>query len=49
MTNTKSEIEIIKGFTSDVLIIKESANTSEGIGEAKEENTVYNASIIYEF
>ncbi len=49
MTNTKSEIEIVKGFANDVLIIKESANTSEGIGETKEEDTIFNASIIYEF
>jgi len=49
MTNTKSEIEIVKGFTNDVLIIKESVNTSEAIGETKEENTIYNSSIIYEF
>ena len=49
MTNTKSEIEIVNGFTSDVLIIKESVNASEGIGETKKENTIYNSSIIYEF
>lgn len=49
MTNTKSEIEIVKGFANDVLIIKESVNVSEGIGETKEENTIFNASIIYEF
>lgn len=49
MTNTKSEIKIIEGFANDILIIKESAKVSEGIGETKEENTIYNASLIYEF
>lgn len=54
MRNTTAQIEIkeiqatelIKGA---VLIIKEQPVKGGGINETKEENTIYNASIVYEF
>jgi len=54
MINTTAQIEIkeiqatelIKGV---VLIIKEQPVKGGGINETKEENTIYNASIVYEF
>lgn len=50
MTNTKSEIEIIKGFKdSEVLVIKEKPCDGGGINETQEENKIYDANIIYEF
>ena len=54
MTNTTAQIEIkevqatetVKGT---VLIVKEQPVKGGGINETKEENTIYQASIIYEF
>jgi hypothetical protein len=54
MTNTTAPIEIkevqatetVKGT---VLIIKEQPVKGGGINETKEENTIYEASIVYEF
>jgi hypothetical protein len=58
MTNTKSKIEIhtveaTKSITGTVLIIKGYPEENRGggnlINETKEENTIYDASIVYEF
>ncbi len=54
MTNTKAQIEIseiqatetVKGT---VLIIKEQPVIGGGIDQTKEENTIYEAGIVYEF
>ncbi|CAB4142018.1 hypothetical protein UFOVP697_28 [uncultured Caudovirales phage] len=54
MINTKSQIEIkeivvnetIKGT---ILIVKEQNLIGGGINQTKEDNTIYEASIIYEF
>ena len=54
MTNSTAQIEIkvvqateiVKGI---VLIIKEQPVKGGGISETKEENTIYDACIIYEF
>ena len=53
MTNTKSNIEIATVSTSDfsntVVLISEQPVKGGGINETKEENTIYEASIVYEF
>lgn len=54
MTNTNANIEIIKVVATNkisgtVLIIKEQPVIGGGISEMEEDNTIYNASIIYEF
>jgi hypothetical protein len=49
MTNTKAELEILKGMSNEVLVIKEHPSDGISICETKEENTIYDASIIYEF
>lgn len=60
MTNTKAQVEIIEIQATEtvkgtVLTIKERPTINDkpivggGINESKEENTIFNASIIYEF
>ena len=54
MRNTKAQIEIKKIVATEtvkgtILIIKEQHVIGGGINETKEENTIYEASIVYEF
>ena len=54
MTNTNAEIEITEVIATEkikstILFIKEQPVFGGGINETKEENTIYDASIIYEF
>ncbi len=54
MTNTKSQIEIIEFQATEtikctVLVIKEQPVKGGGINQTKEENTIYEADIVYEF
>jgi hypothetical protein len=53
MTNTKSDIEIITvstlNFTNKVLVIFEQPVIGGGINETKQDNIIYDASIVYEF
>jgi hypothetical protein len=54
MKNTTSQIEIKEIVASEnvkgtILIVKEQPVIGGGINESKEENTIYDASIIYEF
>jgi len=53
MTNTTSNIEIAtvhtSNFSGTILIISEQPVIGGGISETKEENTIYEASIVYEF
>jgi len=54
MTNTKAEIEIkevqaTENIKGTVLFIKEEVVKGGGISETKEENTIYDACIVYEF
>ena len=54
MTNTNAQIEILEVQATEpikgtVLVIKAQPVIGGGIAEAKEENTIYDAGIIYEF
>ena len=54
MTNTTAKIEIIEVQATEsvkgtVLMIKEQPVIGGGINQTKEENTIYEASIVYEF
>jgi hypothetical protein len=53
MTNSKSTIEILSietsDFSSTVLVILEQPVKGGGINESKDDNTIYDASIVYEF
>jgi hypothetical protein len=54
MTNTTAQIEIKKVVATEnvkgtILIVKEQPVIGGGINETKEENTIYEASIVYEF
>lgn len=54
MTNIKSQIEIIEFQATEtikctVLVIKEQPVKGGGINQTKEENTIYEADIVYEF
>ena len=54
MTNTTAQIEIIEVQATEtvrgtVLIIEEQPVKGGGINQTKEENTIYEASIVYEF
>jgi hypothetical protein len=47
MTNTTAQIEIKEVVATE--IVKEQPVIGGGINETKEENTIYDASIVYEF
>lgn len=54
MTNTIAKIEIKEVVATEtvnatILIVKEQPVIGGGINETKEENTIYEASIVYEF
>ena len=54
MTNTTAQIEIIEVVATEnikgtILVVKEQPVIGGGIAEPKENNTIYDASIIYEF
>jgi hypothetical protein len=54
MRNTTAQIEIIDVIATEavkgtILIVKEQNVIGGGINETKEENTIYDASIVYEF
>lgn len=54
MTNTTAQIEIkevqaTEAIKGTVLIVKEQPVNGGGINEAKEENNIYGANIVYEF
>lgn len=54
MTNTIAKIEIKKVLATEtvngtILFVKEQPVIGGGIKETKEENTIYEASIVYEF
>lgn len=54
MKNTKAQIEILEVQATEtikgtVLIIKEQPVIGGGIAETKEQNTIYDAGVIYEF
>jgi hypothetical protein len=54
MTNSKAQIEIKEVVATEkvkgtILIVKEQPVIGGGINETKSENTIYDASIVYEF
>jgi hypothetical protein len=54
MTNTTAKIQITEVQATElvkgtVLIIQEQPVTGGGINQTKQENTIYEASIVYEF
>jgi len=53
MTNSKSPIEIknvqVESIKATIVIINEQPVDGGGINESKEENFIYEASIVYEF
>jgi hypothetical protein len=54
MTNTTAQIEILEVLVSEkvkrkILIVNEQPVIGGGINESKEENTIYDAAIIYVF
>lgn len=49
MTNTKLNIEIVKVENDTILFISDQPVLGGGVNETKEENTIYEASIVYEF
>lgn len=49
MTNSKSNIEIATVANTTILLISEQPISGGGINETKEENTIYEANIVYEF
>ena len=53
MTNTKNQIEIIENQMGTVVIVKgypeDNIGNGDLVNQTKEENTIYNAAIVYEF